>query len=46
MPDSEVLCRNNGTLRITGDFVIQDAEGDTFDTTGRTVISLFRRGAS
>jgi CDGSH-type Zn-finger protein len=46
MPDSEVLCRNNGPLRITGNFVIQDAEGDLFDLRGRTVISLCRCGAS
>jgi len=46
MPDSEILCRNNGPLRITGSFVIQDGEGDLFDIRGRTVISLCRCGAS
>ena len=46
MPDSEILCRNNGPLRVAGDFVIQDAEGNLFDLRGRTVISLCRCGDS
>ncbi len=46
MPDSEILCRNNGPLRVTGNFAIQDAEGNLFDLRGRTVISLCRCGAS
>ena len=46
MTDSEILCRNNGPLRISGNFVIQDAEGGVFDLAGRTVISLCRCGLS
>ncbi len=46
MPDSEILCRNNGPLRVTGNFAIQDAEGNLFDLRGRTVIALCRCGAS
>ncbi len=46
MPDSEILCRNNGPLLVKGNFEIQDAEGNLFDLRGRTVISLCRCGAS
>ena len=46
MPDSEILCRNNGPLLVKGNFEIQYAEGNLFDLRGRTVISLCRCGAS
>ena len=46
MSDSEILCRNNGPLRISGNFLIQDADGGVFDLAGRTVISLCRCGHS
>ncbi len=46
MSDCEILCRNNGPLRISGSFLIQDAEGGVFDVAGRTVISLCRCGHS
>ncbi len=46
MSDSEILCRNNGPLRISGNFLIKDAEGGVFDLAGRTVISLCRCGHS
>ncbi|HSR67133.1 MAG TPA: CDGSH iron-sulfur domain-containing protein [Acidobacteriota bacterium] len=41
---TEIICKNNGPLRISGDFKIFDAEGNQFDLAGRTVISLCRCG--
>ena len=46
MEDCEILCRNHGPLRISGSFLIKDAEGNPFDLAGRTVISLCRCGQS
>jgi CDGSH-type Zn-finger protein len=42
----EIVCINNGPLRISGDFVIKDGAGNSFDVAGRTVISLCRCGQS
>ena len=36
----------NGPLRITGNFVIKDANGNAFDLAGRTTIGLCRCGQS
>jgi CDGSH-type Zn-finger protein len=36
----------NGPLRISGDFVIKDPQGRSFDLAGRTAISLCRCGHS
>jgi len=36
----------NGPLRITGNFVIKDAQGKDFGLAGRTTISLCRCGQS
>jgi len=42
-----ITCANNGPLRVSGDdIVIKDAEGNSFDLSGRTVISLCRCGQS
>jgi CDGSH-type Zn-finger protein len=41
-----IVCNPNGPLRISGNFVIKDAEGRDFDLSGRTVISLCRCGHS
>jgi CDGSH-type Zn-finger protein len=41
-----ILCSNNGPLRISGTFVIKDAQGNVFDLSGRDVISLCRCGHS
>jgi CDGSH-type Zn-finger protein len=41
-----IVCNPNGPLRITGNFVIKDAQGKDFDLSGRTVISLCRCGHS
>lgn len=45
--NQEIICNNNGPLRITGDNItIKDAAGNTFGLGGRTVISLCRCGHS
>lgn len=46
MSDTEVTCRKNGPLFVSGDFVIKDAEENEFDLSGRTKISLCRCGQS
>ncbi|MBI3939452.1 MAG: CDGSH iron-sulfur domain-containing protein [Acidobacteria bacterium] len=43
---AEVVCNNNGPLRITGSFVIKDGKGDSYDLAGRTTIALCRCGNS
>jgi len=42
----EVVCINNGPLRVIGDFSIKDAQGGEFGLAGRTIISLCRCGHS
>lgn len=45
--NQEIICNNNGPLRVTGDNItIKDASGNTFGLGGRTVISLCRCGYS
>ena len=46
MPDCVIICKKNGSLRVSGNFVIQDAEGNSFDLSGREAISLCRCGHS
>jgi len=46
MPGATVTIRNNGSIRIEGDFTILDQEGRPFDLAGRTMISLCRCGQS
>jgi CDGSH-type Zn-finger protein len=46
MSEANIVCSANGPYRISGDFVIQDAQGNTFDLSGRTTISLCRCGQS
>lgn len=41
-----ITVRNNGNLRIEGDFVIHDAEGNPYDLAGRTATTLCRCGHS
>lgn len=43
---TKVTVKNNGPLRIEGDFTICDQEGNAFGLAGRTVISLCRCGHS
>ena len=46
MAGAVVTIRNNGSIRIEGDFTIVDQEGKPFDLAGRTQISLCRCGQS
>jgi CDGSH-type Zn-finger protein len=41
-----VTPRNNGPIRIEGEFEIRDEQGNLFGLAGRTVISLCRCGHS
>ena len=43
---AKVTIRNNGPVRIEGDFILVDQEGRPFDLAGRTVITLCRCGES
>lgn len=46
MPEAKLSVRNNGPLRLEGEFTVYDAEGNPFDLGGRTAISLCRCGHS
>ena len=46
MSDTTIMCMNNGPLRVSGTFVIKDAQGNDFDLSGRDAISLCRCGNS
>ncbi len=46
MPGTTITIRNNGSIRVEGDFTILDQEGRAFDLSGRTAISLCRCGHS
>ena len=43
---ARITVKNNGSLRIEGDFEIVDKDGNKFDLSGRTSISLCRCGLS
>jgi CDGSH-type Zn-finger protein len=43
---TKITVKNNGSLRIEGDFTLVDAEGKEFGLGGRTAISLCRCGHS
>jgi CDGSH-type Zn-finger protein len=43
---AKVIISNNGSIRIEGDFTIQDADGNTFGLGGRSAIGLCRCGQS
>jgi CDGSH-type Zn-finger protein len=46
MAATKITVNNNGSLRIEGDFTLNDPEGKEFGLGGRTVISLCRCGHS
>jgi len=46
MPATKITVNNNGSIRIEGDFVLVDPEGEEFGLAGRTAISLCRCGHS
>ena len=41
-----ITLKRNGSIRIEGDFVLLDYEGNPFDLNGRTHVSLCRCGLS
>ncbi len=43
---TKIIVNNNGSLKISGDFELLDSSGNSFDLSGRTVISLCRCGQS
>lgn len=43
---TKITVKDNGSLRLEGDFEIFDAAGNKYDLAGRTTISLCRCGAS
>lgn len=46
MAGTKITVRDNGSLRIEGDFEICDSEGGVFGLAGRTSVSLCRCGHS
>jgi CDGSH-type Zn-finger protein len=46
MAATKITVNNNGSLRVEGDFTIQDASGKEYGLGGRTVIGLCRCGHS
>ncbi|MBI1806570.1 MAG: CDGSH iron-sulfur domain-containing protein [Ignavibacteria bacterium] len=43
---TKIIIKNNGSIRVEGDFEICDQNGNKFDLSGRTAISLCRCGHS
>ena len=46
MAETKISVRNNGPLRVEGEFTIYDQDGNAFGLAGRTTISLCRCGHS
>ena len=46
MAATRITVRNNGSLRVEGDFEIVDQEGRVFGLAGRTRVTLCRCGQS
>ncbi|MEW5974484.1 MAG: CDGSH iron-sulfur domain-containing protein [Acidobacteriota bacterium] len=46
MAGTKITVNNNGSLKVDGEFTIYDMQGNPFDLSGRTVISLCRCGHS
>ncbi len=43
---TKITVKNDGSLSVEGDFQIFDANGNPFDLSGRTKVSLCRCGAT
>jgi len=43
---TKIVIRNNGSIKVEGDFEIYDQNGNKYDLAGRTAISLCRCGHS
>ncbi len=41
-----ITVKNNGSIRVEGDFELRDGSGNKFDLAGKNAISLCRCGAS
>lgn len=46
MAATRITVRNNGPVRVEGDFEICDQDGNLFDLAGRAAVSLCRCGHS
>ena len=46
MAATRIIVRNNGSIRVEGDFEIVDETGAAFDLAGRAAIGLCRCGQS
>lgn len=46
MAGTRITVRNNGSLRVEGDFELVDQDGKPFGLGGRTTVSLCRCGQS
>ena len=46
MPATKIIVKNNGSIRVEGDFEIVDETGKAFDLAGRDAIGLCRCGQS
>jgi len=46
MAATKIIVKNNGSIRVEGDFEIVDETGNAFDLAGRTAIGLCRCGQS
>lgn len=43
---AKIIIRDNGSIRVEGEFTITDMNGNVFDLSGRESIGLCRCGAS
>ena len=43
---TKITINNNGSIKVEGDFTIEDRSGNTYDLAGREVIGLCRCGLS
>ena len=43
---AKITVKTNGSIKVEGDFELCDVEGNAFDLSGRTAISLCRCGLS
>lgn len=41
-----ITIKSNGSIKVVGDFEVLDSEGNKFDLSGRTAVSLCRCGLS
>ncbi|MEY3420785.1 MAG: hypothetical protein RIR48_1074 [Bacteroidota bacterium] len=46
MSTTKITVNNNGSLKIEGDFIIVDAQGNEYGLQGRTTLGLCRCGLS